>query len=301
MSLTRTGDNALVTDHQRGLLLGTIGVLVIIPDATLIRLVDAPSLTNAMWRTGLLGITISVFLALRYRGTLVSVLASLGIWGLVASVWSAVGTVLFVGAVDRTSVANVLLILALSPMWAALLSRTFLGERVARRTLVAMPIAVVGVAIAVGASVQGDLNSGDVLALALSVGLAINMTIIRARGHVDMVPTTAIGGFIGCGTLALVGTSPDLSDGDLVPILVLGLIVLPVAMGCLTAAARYLSSPETTLLLLGETAASPILAALVVDEPLPRLTVVGGAVVVATLVAHGWAGLRTAPPAKMPV
>ena len=130
--------------------------------------------------------------------------------------------------------------------------------------------------------------------------MASNMTVVRARHHVDMVPTAALGGVLGCVALAAVGTSPALTHGDLAPLLLLGLVVMPVAMGLLTAGGRLLSSAETTLLLLGETAASPVLAAIAVDEPLERAAIVGGSVVLATLLIHGWLGLRTTPDAKMP-
>ena len=98
------------SEHTRGLLLTSVGVLVIVPDATFVRLVDASSMTNAMWRTGLLGVSLTLFLAARYRGDLFNVLRSLGGWGIVASVLSGSGTILFVVAVDRAPVSNVLLL-----------------------------------------------------------------------------------------------------------------------------------------------------------------------------------------------
>lgn len=288
-----------MTDHRRGLLLSSLGVLVIIPDATLIRLIDAPSLTTSMWRTGLLAVGLAAFLVARYRAALPGVIRALGAWGAVSSVLSGMGAILFVVAIDRTSIANVVLILAMTPMWAALITRITVGTPVPRRTVVAMPFAFVGVAIAVGGALDGSLNSGDMYALWTSVGLAANMTIIRARSRVDMVPATALGGILGCVALAAAGTSAALTPGDLPPLLLLGLVVVPGAMGLLTAGGRYLSSPETTLLLLGETAASPVLAAIAVDEPLESAALIGGAVVLATLFVHAWLGLRTLPDAKM--
>ena len=103
-----------------------------------------------MWRTGLLGIALGIFLTVRYRGGLWGVLMALGRWGIVASVLSGSGTILFVVAVDRAPVSNVVLILALSPFWAALWTKVFVGVTVARRTLISMPFALIGVAIAVG-------------------------------------------------------------------------------------------------------------------------------------------------------
>ena len=280
------------SEHRRGLLLASLGVAAIIPDATFVRLVDAPSLTNAMWRTGLLGISLSIFLAVRYRRALPSLLVSLGRWGMIASVLSGLGTILFVVAVDHAPVANVLLILALSPFWAALWTRLVVGVTVARRTLVSMPFALVGVAVAVGASSDGVLAIGNIVALLCSLGLSANLTIIRVHKHLDMVPTTACGGFLGCAALALAGTDATLQAGDLAPLLLLGLVILPLAMALLTLGGRLLPSPETALLLTGETALSPLLAAWVIGESISGQAFVGGSVVLAVLVVHATLGLR---------
>lgn len=280
------------SEHRRGLLITSLGVVVIIPDATFVRLVDAPSLTNAMWRTGLLGISLTAFLAVRYRRTLLSRLTSLGRWGVIASILSGLGTILFVVAIDHAPVANVLLILALSPFWAAIWTRVVVGVPVVRRTLISMPFALVGVAIAVGATSDGSFATGNFFALLCSVGLSANLTIIRVHKHLDMVPTTACGGFLGCAALGLAGTDPTLQPGDLAPLLLLGLVILPVAMALLTLGGRLLPSPETALLLLGETALSPLLAAWVIGESISGRAFVGGSVVVAVLIVHATLGLR---------
>jgi len=286
------------SEHRRGLLLTSLGVAVIIPDATFVRLIDAPSLTNAMWRTGLLGVSLTAFLAFRYRRSLPTRLVSLGRWGVIASLLSGTGTILFVVAVDHAPVANVLLILALSPFWAAIWTRAVVGVSVARRTVISMPFALAGVAVAVGASGDGMFAGGNIAALLCSLGLSANLTIVRVHKHLDMVPTAACGGFLGCAALALVGTDPTLQTGDLIPLLLLGLVILPVAMALLTLGGRLLPSPETALLLLGETAISPLLASLVVGESISDQAFVGGSVVVSVLIIHAMVGLRNFAPTR---
>ena len=280
------------SEHRRGLLLTSLGVAAIIPDATFVRLVDASSMTNAMWRTGLLGIALGLFLVARYRGGLWGVLMALGRWGIVASVLSGSGTILFVVAVDRAPVSNVVLILALSPFWAALWTKIFVGVTVARRTLISMPFALIGVAIAVGGTSGGLLSDGNLFALCCSLGFSANLTIIRVNKHLDMVPTAACGGFLGCIALAIIGTDASLSGKDFALMLALGLFILPVAMALITLGGRLLPSPETALLLLGETALSPVFAALVVGENISLQAIIGGSVVLGVLIVHAGVGLK---------
>ena len=281
-----------MTEHQRGLLIGAAGVAAIIPDATLVRMIDAPSLTAATWRTGLTASAIFAFLVWRYRGGVVGAVRGLGWWGTVISVLSGTGTILFVVAVDNTAVANVVIILALTPMWSAIVTRIFLGETIERRTQWAIPAAFVGVAIAVAGSLDAGIRSGDVAALVASILLAFNFTIIRVNGDIDMVPAVGVGNALGCVALLATGTAVTLEPGDLPPMLALGLLFIPLALALINTGARYLSSPEMSLLLLGETALSPLLAAVVVDEPVSGAAVVGGLVVIATLAVHAAVGLR---------
>ncbi len=280
------------SEHRKGLLLTSLGVAAIIPDATFVRLVDAPSMTNAMWRTGLLGLSLTAFLLGRYKKELPVVITSLGSWGVISSILSGSGTILFVVAVDRAPVSNVLLILALSPFWAALWTWAVARVIVARRTLLAMPFALIGVAIAVGGDSGGLLNDGNVFALCCSLGFSANLTIIRMNKHLDMLPTAAFGGFLGCTVLALAGTSAALSLRDLALLLLLGLIILPTAMALITLGGRLLPSPETALLILGETALSPLLAAWVVGESISGRAITGGLIVLGVLVVHATLGLR---------
>jgi len=268
-------------------------VCLLIPDATFVRLIDAPSLTNALWRSGLLAVSLTLFLILKYRFRLFVVLKQLGRWGATSSFFSGIGTILFVGAIDRTSVANVLLILALSPIWAAVLTRFVTRVPVRTHTLLAVPFAFLGVSIALSGSVEKLNSVGNLLALFCSFAMASNLTLIRANKRIDMVPAVALGGVLGFVTLSLVGTSSKLLPGDLTPTLILGVLILPSAMALLTMGGRYLPSPETALLLLGETALSPILAAIVLKESIPLQTLVGGSIVILTLFLHACIPLRS--------
>ena len=285
-----------MNDRQRGFLLASLGVVVILPDATLIRLIDASGFTTALWRAGLSATALGAFLAVRHRSQLPQVLRALGRWGLASSALWGLGTVSFVLAVDGTAIANVLLILALGPMWALLLTRLVLRAPIPRHSLLVMPFAFGGVAVAVAGSLDAGIRSGDLIALVASLGMAANFTIIRAHSHIDMVPAVAVGSVMGFAALAVAGTPFAASAGDIAPLVLLGAVVMPGAMGLLTAGARHISSPESSLLMLGETALSPILAAVAISEPIETPAWIGGAVVIVALTAHGWMGLRAENP-----
>ncbi|MCP5029459.1 MAG: DMT family transporter [Actinomycetia bacterium] len=282
-----------MSDHRRGLLITTIGVLCIVPDASLVRAIDASTLTTIMWRSALVGLSASIWFIARRGRELPAILRAMGPPGIAVGVLWGAGTMLFVAAVDNTSIGNAVLILASSPIWAALLDRFVLGRSIPRRTMVAIPIALVGVGIAFGSSAGGGRLTGDLIALVASMLLAVNFTVLRRYQDRDLTAAPPVAFLIAAAALFLAGVEPGLEPGDLVPVLVLGLLVIPVAMVLITTGAQLLSPPETALLLLLETVLSPLLGAVVVDEAIPTATLVGGILVVVTLGGHALATLTS--------
>merc|ERR1712039_402403 len=101
-----------------------------------------------------------------------------------------------------------------------------------------------------------------------------------------MLPAMCLGNLGFCVALALGGTSAELYPGDLLPMLALGLLVLPVALTLTTLGSSLLPSAESSLLLCIETVCSPIMAAWVVGDHVSTRAWIGLAIVVAALVGH---------------
>src|SRR5690606_34672278 len=117
-------------------------------------------------------------------------------------------TMTFLGAVFHTATANVVFIIAFTPMFAALLGWLVLKEVPSPSTVLTMAVMVAGVALIVSGGLQADGLLGDFLALATSALLAGAITIARKTQHeMGFVPLVA--------TLlpALVGLSFVATDG----------------------------------------------------------------------------------------
>ena len=106
-------------DHLKGLLITTLGVLLVVPDALFVRLIDSEPMIVAFWR----GLTAGLFILLvllpikglrAFQGILRS-----GWPGLVYTVLVATTAPAFVLAVTNTSVANVVFIFASMPVFAS--------------------------------------------------------------------------------------------------------------------------------------------------------------------------------------
>ncbi len=102
--------------------------------------------------------------------------------GLTVVLTSTVGNMAYIGAVVQTDAANVVFIIALTPVIAATLSRLVLGERVHPFTWIATIVAFIGAGVIVRDGLQGGHAAGDMLAFLSAFCSASALTIIRASG-----------------------------------------------------------------------------------------------------------------------
>lgn len=270
-----------------GLVITLLGVAFFFPDALVIRLIGADTMTIAVWR-GLAAFAVTlaftaVLLPGAFRGwrdllTWPS-LAMIGLQGL--------GSVFFLGSLGHTSAANALLILATAPFLAAVLSWFWLRERIDRATGLAIVLVFSGVAIIASGSVGGGRLWGDLLALANAFTIAGYYVVLRKVPHINMLVPIALG-YLLTAIIAwpFAPMEPlDLTQAGLVALS--GGVILAGGAGLLMLGPRYLPAPEVSMITMLEIVFGPLLVWYVLGEnPGPR-SLLGGAVIILAIFAHG--------------
>ena len=208
----------------------------------------------------------------------------------VAALYSA-GTVFFMLAVFYTTSANVAFILAFNPMFAALLSWIFLGEKPRRATFIAMAAMTLGVLIIVANGLESGHLWGDLSAACSALAIAGALTISRASGRdfgftpiVAAILPTIIGGLM----VSRVGFVVN----DPFWIVFNGLLLTPFAFWALAIGPKYLSAAETGMFYLLETVLAPVWVWLVFSEQPPIATLIGGAIILIALIWHSTHSMR---------
>ncbi|MDP9119195.1 MAG: DMT family transporter [Actinomycetota bacterium] len=277
--------------HLRGLLLCAAGVIVISPDALIIRTVRTDAWSTVCWR--------GIFTV---AGTLV-MLAVLSpgqearAWRptrphLYAGALFATASVAFVSALDRTDAASVLVIIAAGPLIASVLGRMFLHEPAHTRTWLTGGVVVAGLLVIFGGSQGSGEIDGDLLALAGASCFAGYLTISRAARPADMTPAIAIGG-VGAALAGLVaGADLTIGAGDLLLLALLGIVILPVSLTLITRATHHLPAPEVNLIALLETVLGPLWVWLALGETPSPEVLAGGILVVGAVTIHSALALR---------
>jgi drug/metabolite transporter (DMT)-like permease len=275
-----------MNDHLKGLLITTLGVLLVVPDSLFVRLIDAEPMVTAFWRGMTAGLVVLiVVLSLQGLGGIRAALDT-GWPGLIYTLMIGTTAPTFVLAVEHTSVANVVFIFASMPVFAAIFSRIFLGEAIQLRMLLTMCVVIFGLGIIAWGSRSSQIASwrGDIMALYVSMAFAIALTAARKARDTSMVPTIPFA-YIAAAIILGLFVSPMESFQAQWPLFIGHGLFIGAASCLLALGPRYISSAEVSLLVLLESVLAPILVWVVIGEDPGRLAVIGGVVVISALLA----------------
>lgn len=279
-------------DRRRGYLITFLGVMWLSPDALVLRLIGAEAFTIIAFRGGLSVVTLGLFLLWRDGGAAPGKL----IWGgwrlLAVATMYGLNSAFFVSAIEHSSVADVLVILAATPLVAAVLGWFVLGEVPSRNTGIAILLGAAGVAVSTTGGISGGSTIGMAFAVGTTVLLAAQFTALRKWPMVDNVAAVLIGS-IGMGVLGwTLGDPLSLTGGPLFWAIILGLFLTPVAFTLVTVGPRYLTSAEVSLMMLLETTFGPLWVWLALGEVPARTALIGGAIVVIAVCVASYSAFR---------
>ena len=258
----------------------------------------ARSFEVTFWRSAFNALALSIALtAMRGPGLWTSLLhAGRAVW-ISALCWSVMFTA-FMLALTLTTVANVLVTMALGPMITALFARFVFGEHLPRRTWLAIFVAGSGIAWMFGAEIgDGDARLGSLVACAVPLAAAINWTVLQRVGRAgekapDMLPAVLIGAMLSALFSLPLAWPLQASSHDLGLLALLGAVQLAIPCLLVVRVSRYLPAPEIALLGLLEVVFGVASAWLWAGEQLSGNVLFGGGLVLAALIANEGLALR---------
>ena len=209
--------------------------------------------------------------------------------------WSVMFTA-FMVALTLTTVANVLVTMALGPLLTAIVARIFTSYRIPSRTWLAIALAGVGIVWMYGG--QADLSAqltGTLVALLVPIAGACNWTVVQhSQSHgqkIDLIPSVLIGAVISTlGTLPLAFPFTA-TPHDVGLLAFLGLTQLAIPCVLSVWCATKLKAPEISLLALLEIIFGILLVWVGAGEAPGNSVLYGGALVIGALVMNeilGW-------------
>jgi drug/metabolite transporter (DMT)-like permease len=203
----------------------------------------------------------------------------------------------FMVAITLTTVANVLITMALAPLMTALLGRIVLGQRVPGRTWVAIVLAGVGIAwmYAQGLSTEGRHLIGTGVALGVPIAAAVNWVLLQRIGAtVDLVPALVVGAVISCLVTLPLAWPLEAPAADIAWLAALGVFQLALPCTLAVVLARHMPAAEMSLLALLEIVFGIAWVWLFVGERPEGAVLWGGTLVLTVLAINQGLALREA-------
>lgn len=287
--------------HRRAVALMVLVTLLWSIAGVVTRHLDAArSFEVTFWRSGFNALSLAIALTL-WRGAGMwrdLVRAPRVVW-ISAVCWSVMYTA-FMVALTLTSVANVLITMALGPMVTAIFSWLFLRRRLPARTWLAIAVAGAGIVwMFAGELAQGGSLLGSLVACAVPLAGAINLIVLQSVGEragdaPDMLPAVMLGAAISALATLPLAMPLQASMHDLGLLALLGSVQLALPCLLMVILSRVLPAPEISLLALLEVIFGVAWAWLWAGEVPQDSVLSGGALVLAALIANEMAALRRA-------
>lgn len=253
------------------------------------------------WRS--LGIiaALLIYIGIRNQGRIFEAFRAAGAKGVIAGLCLAAGFTCFIFSITHTTVANTLFMLSAAPFLTAIFSRILLGEDVTRGTWAAILGAAIGVAVMVGEGFAAGDQFGNLMALAAATGFAGFSIALRSGRGVDMMPATCLAGLFGAiGSAAIITATKGsyvVPAADIGLCVTYGVAAIGGSLIVFTLGSRHVPAAELTLLSLTEVVLGPIWVWIAFYETPSSLTLLGGAILLTSIVGRAATGIsRRRPP-----
>lgn len=300
--------NIPVKSVPNGALIAWFGVILLAPDALLIRITGLEGMSLLFWRGLLMGGTLMVlwliFAARRLRQDIRVALSPVGL--LLIGVFT-VDAITFAIGITMTSATVMLTALATMPIFTVLFSIPMLGEKPSIQTWLTVLFCGIGIVIvvtsgheAIGAP-TGSPIIGGCLGIFTAAGLGFAMVLKRRYPELPTMLSTGTANMMTVGVAwVLLGNALPVLPAEthqMLALLTMGILVLPMAFFALMVAPRYTSATTVGLIMLTESIMGPLWVWIGTGERPSIMMVAGSVIVISSLSFYFLYADRTPHPA----
>ena len=258
-----------------------------------------------LWRAIGFGIVLTLVAAHRHRVNPLVQVRRLGAFAWVSVAAMVASQAFFIAAIKLGNTAEVFFLMSLAPLMAAVLARPILGERIGLLSVMAIALALGGVALMSGLSVgDGAVHSGlwegewlpRALARATALPFGIYSLATRGARPEDLDAALVAAGIMTAALSALLlvlrGQPLVPSAGDLALGLLHGGVILSIGLVLFARGSRLVPGMTLVMLAQSETVAAPFWTYLVHNETTTLAVLAGGALILLAVVMQAADGAR---------
>ena len=259
----------------------------------IVRLFETPDIWQILFlRSFFFILALIIFLFLVYKRNTIQIIKNSGKPGFFGGLILSLSFVSYVVSMTETTVANVVFIISTQTIFLAVMGYFFLKEKISLIGFISISIAMLGIGIMVGDSINTGSLFGNIVALAIPINFSILVIIIRKYPQLDMVPAifysgvfSTIYGLVLCDNLIF-------SFNDIFMGFLLGVPQLAFGFICITIGSRSTPSVTVGLLMLLESICGTLWVWIFLNEIPPLSVLIGGTAIILAIVTKSFDSKR---------
>ena len=281
--------------HREGLLLVLAAAALWSMGGLFFRLISTDVMTLMCGRALAAALLLLVVVSFGSGGRPWRALLALGWPGFLVGLFFAADSSCYMAALHFTSVAHVVVILSLTPLFAALAAWVVMREAIRRRVAFAILISFAGVALMVSGNYGEGAWIGDLLALGVPTLFAVVTVITRRHPEVRLIPAVCLAALLSGLSFLPFADFSQARPMDIALMTCLGTIEFSLGLVLYLAGAKRIPAAEAALTSLLETVLAPLWVWFAVAEDPGWRAIAGGLIVLLTLAGLAVADMRRAP------
>lgn len=274
--------------HLLAILITVSGTLLMSIESLLIKLTTIDASLYAFYLGIFVFISTNFLLAVTQKKDIIKAYRTNLIIILLCGLFTGVSNFSFINAIKETSVANVVLITASSPLFSTLYAFFLYKEKSTKNVYIASFFIFVGLFVIFYEQLGKGQWLGNVYALVTVNMFSLIYVLMAKYKSASRLALTAIGGLsVSLFSLLLLDNADfSLDNNNLLILLLAGLLVSPMSRVLIGVGTKRLPASEVGLLTIIQTVMAPLWVWLVLNEIPPRAAFIGGSIILAALLVN---------------
>lgn len=266
--------------------LTSLGMILMSFESPLIKMTHVPAQNFTFFFGLCMFLTMNLTLWSRYKNTMLSLYKN----HFTSIFWCGLcigsSNLFFILAIKHTSVASAVFILSTGPLLSALFSFVLFKKRTPRRTFGAIFFVFIGLGIILFNDMALGNMEGNLYAFGCVFAFVSMLSILERDKEVNRLACFGTGALM-ASLLATLSASIVMPDSYSMGIIIfMGALLTPLSRALIGVGTKVLPSVEVALLTIIEPVLAPIWVWILLDEKPHINTLMGGAIIVSTLIVH---------------
>jgi len=280
-----------------GSLLIFIGAICLSFGGTIVKSFEGANLWQILfWRQFFFSIIVALYLFVTYKKNFFKSFYISGLPGFIGGLFLGIGFVAYVFSMYTTTVANTNFIITTETIFLAVFGYFLLKEKINLITLVSIILGMSGVLLILGSSLSIQSSEqffGNIIAFIMPISFAILVIVIRKYPNVDMMPAQFVAGIFAAIIGLFIAGNLSISLHDLFLAFLAGFFQIGFGFILITIGSQTTPAAVVGVLMLTESIFGPLWAWLFINEVPPISVLVGGSIIVFSILLQSFFSRKT--------